>query len=285
MTDFHGLPTLILKNDHLQVEVLKDAGPRIVRLTPAGTDLNLLADQFGVVWDVPTGKFIPFGGHRLWRAPEVPEITYLRDDTGCSAESIPDGLCLSHDSHGAASYRRILEIRLNPHTAKLTLIHRIQNLGQDYLIAAPWAITQCRMGGRAWLPMTAEKINGSDYTPNRSLVLWPYTDLKDERLIISGAGVEVKGSPKVEALKVGLYSKRGWAAVDFAEGWTLVKRFTVGAGSDYADLSANVQCYVRDLFIELETLGELKKLAPGESVEHVEEWEIIKGSLDALGLR
>jgi hypothetical protein len=284
MADFHGSPVLTLKNNLLQVDMLKDAGPRIVRLLPGGTDLNLLADLAGVVWEVPTGQFVPFGGHRLWRAPEVAEITYLPDHTSCSAEPIENGLRLSHEDHDKVEYRRVIDVQLDPAAPKLKLTHRIENLGKSDLIAAPWAITQCRMGGRAWLPMTAEKIAGSDYTPNRSLVLWPYTDLKDDRLIISREGVEVKAIAKEEALKVGLYSNRGWAAVEFAEGWTLIKRFAVGTAAAYTDLSANLQCYVRDLFIELETLGELKTLRPGESTEHVEEWEVKRGTLDSLGL-
>ncbi len=284
MTDFHGLPTLTLKNDFLRVDVLKEAGPRIVRLMPAGTDLNLLADLNGIAWDVPTGQFVPFGGHRLWRAPEVAEITYLPDHTSCSAEPIENGLRLSHEDHTQVEYRRVIEVRLDPSAPKLTLTHRIENLGKGDFVAAAWAITQCRMGGRAWLPMTAEKISGSDFTPNRSLVLWPYTDLKDNRLKVCNEGVEVMARSKAEALKVGLYSNRGWAAVEFAEGWTLIKRFGVGEASAYTDLSANLQCYVRDMFIELETLGELKTLHPGEAAVNVEEWEVLKGTLDSLDL-
>jgi hypothetical protein len=35
--DFHGEETLVLENEHLSVEVLASAGPRIVRLTPSGS--------------------------------------------------------------------------------------------------------------------------------------------------------------------------------------------------------------------------------------------------------
>jgi hypothetical protein len=167
----------------------------------------------------------------------------------------------------------------------LTLTHRITNLGSEVFRAAPWAITMFRLGGsRARLPMSTEMIGGSPLTPNRSLVLWPYTDLKDERLFVSGEYVDVKGEADDDALKVGIYSTRGWAAIEFAEGWVLVKRFAGGPAAAYTDMAANVQCYVRHRFIELETLGELKDLRPGESVDHVEEWELVKGSFDSLGL-
>ena len=53
---FHGLPTYILSNDHLTVEILQNAGPRIVRLHPAGREQNLFAElphkQLPVTWSM-----------------------------------------------------------------------------------------------------------------------------------------------------------------------------------------------------------------------------------------
>jgi hypothetical protein len=40
--DFYGLPTRIISNQHLWLEFLAGAGPRIVRLSLAGSDENLL---------------------------------------------------------------------------------------------------------------------------------------------------------------------------------------------------------------------------------------------------
>lgn len=87
-----------------------------------------------------------------------------------------------------------------------------------------------------------------------------------------------------EALKMGVYSPLGWAAIEFAEGYTLVKRVSPLSSENYPDFNTNWQCYVRDLFIELETLGKLGTLLPGESVTLTEEWELLKGSLQENGL-
>jgi hypothetical protein len=285
MTDYYGYATLTLKNDFLSLDVLKDSGPRIVRLVPAGSGLNLLAEVPDMTWGIPGNLFHAFGGHRLWRAPELEEITCLPDHTSCAVEPIDNGLRLTHDDRGAVSYRRELEIVLDPAAPKLTLTHRITNLGTEVFRAAPWAITMFRLGGSiAHLPMSDAMIDGSPLTPNRSLVLWPYSRLEDERLFVSSNHVELRGEADDDALKVGVYSNRGWAAIEFAEGWVVVKRFAVSPAATYTDMGANVQCYVRHRFIELETLGEVKDLQPGEAVNHVEEWELLKGSLASLGL-
>ncbi len=52
--DFHGLPTRSLGNDHLTLDYLAEAGPRIVRLFLAGSQTNLLAEAPDLSWDTPS---------------------------------------------------------------------------------------------------------------------------------------------------------------------------------------------------------------------------------------
>ena len=70
MPDFHGLPTAALDNEHIRLEYLTTAGPRIVGLSYHGSP-NLLADVHDMTSDTPHGKFHFLGGHRLWISPEV----------------------------------------------------------------------------------------------------------------------------------------------------------------------------------------------------------------------
>jgi len=43
-------------------------------------------------------------------------------------------------------------------------------------------------------------------------------------------------------------------------------------------MGSNVETYVHDLYLELETLGKLTWLNPGESVTFEETWEVIPGT-------
>jgi hypothetical protein len=284
MSNFHGFPILTLNNPHFSLDVMISGGPRLVRLMPAGSTLNLFAEVPGVHWWSPAGECYPLGGHRLWVAPEIPAVTYLPDHLSLITERTPDGVVLSHEDDYGVHYRRAMQVSLATDAPKMTVTHTVQNLGSKPFTAAPWAISQFRLGGRVILPMSEGLINDSEFTPNRGLALWPYTDLRDERLSIGNRAVLVKGIPHDEALKVGTYSTRGWGAIEFAESWVIIKRFKTSPASAYTDICANVQCYVRDQFIELETLGELTQLQPGQSVQHVEEWELLPGSLASLGL-
>jgi hypothetical protein len=52
------------------------------------------------------------------------------------------------------------------------------------------------------------------------------------------------------------------------------KRFDFAENAVYPDMNSNTELYTVGDFIEVETLAPLKKLAPGESAEHVERWEL-----------
>jgi hypothetical protein len=73
--------------------------------------------------------------------------------------------------------------------------------------------------------------------------------------------------------KVGSSMRRGWIA-HWRDGVMLVKRSPHREELEYADMGASAQVYSQHDFTELETLGPLTDLAPGEAAQHREEWEV-----------
>ena len=285
MTDFFGYSTRSVSSPHFRIDMLENAGPRIVRLVPAGTQVNLLAEIPNVHWPSPGGEFYPLGGHRLWAGPESPELTYMPDHLNAILEEVPNGYCVRHEDHfNGYHYQRQIEVSLDQSAPKATLIHELKNLGTAPLRVLPWAVTQFRMGGKAHLPLNKAPADAHALLPNRNVVLWPYTDLHESRLHLNNESIEIDAIPREDPLKVGVFNAEGWAAIEFEEGWVVIKRFAPSLPEEYADFNTNLQCYVRDVFIELETLGKLSTLQPGQTVTHVEKWEVQKGSLASLGL-
>ena len=78
--DFYGYPTRTLANEHIRLDYLTTAGPRLVRLSLAGSDDNLLAEVADIKIPTPHGEFNLFGGHRLWHSPEAFPRSYLPDN-------------------------------------------------------------------------------------------------------------------------------------------------------------------------------------------------------------
>jgi hypothetical protein len=270
--DFYGEETLVLENEHLLVEVLATAGPRIVRLQLAGSSENLFGEVADAGWDTPWGFYRLRGGHRLWFAPENPPLTSAPDE---------GGLLVSENAHGLRLERlepepamsKVMEIELASDRTAVTVRHTIQNEGKAVVEHAPWAITILPPGGVAVLPQQKGPIAGSEYLPNRSLALWPYASVSDPRLELSDELVLVHAKQATSPFKIGYLNRAGWAAY-LRGGVLFCKHFDPQPERAHADLNSNVEVYCNDGLLELETQAPLYRLEPGAEAEHEERWEL-----------
>jgi hypothetical protein len=262
-----------------RVAVTTDVGPRVLSLTlPDGTGTGLLASLPGHTIDTPgQAPFRLYGGHRLWAAPEVPATTYLADDRPPTVTRTADTLDLSVLQ--TSGLRKTM--RVSARVGSVVIDHVLANEGDTSFEAAPWAITMLTPGGEAWLPRWLGPLDPGGFQANGSLVLWPYTRLADARLIVGDPIIRVQAVAGAERpVKVGLQGRPGWSAYRRREA-VLVKRVTWLEAEAYPDMDASIQCYSCGDFIELETLGPLATLAPGESTTHRETWTLTRVDPDA----
>lgn len=268
-TDYYGLPTRSISNQHLRLDFLSEAGPRIVRLMLGQSDQNLLAEVPDISWSNQFGEFFLRGGHRLTHAPESPR-SYVPDGAGLIVENLPNGVRLQ-TLEAATKIRKSMDIYLSPDRPQVTLHHRLQNAGDDTLELAPWSITQMRLGGLVVMPICAA-IDADGLLPDRHIVVWPYTRWHDARLRVEDDGVFVTAQPGMPPLKVGGLN-RGWIGY-LHDDVFFAKRFDPRLDQPHPDRNCNVEVYCNDRFVELETLAPLIALRPGETAEHVETWEV-----------
>jgi hypothetical protein len=272
MHNFHGYSSAILENEHLRLEYLTTAGPRIVGLSYHGSP-NLLADVHDMVWDTPNGKYIPFGGHRLWISPEFPEKTYVADNTGLSLREIPHGVELNGASETNSFVQKSICVELEQAAARLRLVHTIMNDSSDPQTFGPWGITQLCLGGTVILPQPVGNTDPHGLLPNRLVVLWPYTAMRDPRMVWRDDFILVRAEAALPALKVGYTNRAGWLAY-WRDGLLFRKSFEWQVDTVYPDGGCNAEVYCGDRFVELESLGALGVVAPGQSVQWTETWEI-----------
>ncbi len=271
---FDGHACLSLDAGGPRAKVTVDVGPRIVALTlPDGTGEGLLASLPGLAIDVPDQPpFRLVGGHRLWAAPEVPATTYLADDSPPDVSRAPGSVSFSDLQ--VTGLRKTL--RVTPTPDSVVIDHILANEGTDATRVAPWAITMLTPGGEAWLPRFMGRSDPGGFQANGSLVLWPYTRFDDARLVPGDPVTRVLAIAGSEGrVKVGLQGRPGWAAYRRGDA-LLVKRVAWLEGESYPDLDASVQCYSCGDFIEVETLGPLITLAPGDSTTHRETWTLAR---------
>jgi len=271
---YSGHDAVRLTCGELRVHVATGFGPRVIGLDVAdsGNLLAVLPDAWLPAADGARFRFR--GGHRLWEAPEVPATTYRPDDRPVSVDEADGWLRAAGHVDEATGLRR--SIALFADAAGVRVRHEIRNEGSRPVRLAPWAITQLPIGGRAWLPLAAtEGDPGDSPLPDRLLVLWPYTDLTDPRIRLANRCVEivaVAGAAGAHRMKVGAAGAARRLAY-LRDGWLFEKAVEAPAG-EHTDLGAAAQVYADERFLELETLGPLVDLGPGQTTGHVERWAV-----------
>ena len=268
---FNGLRALRCTVSGLTVVVALDVGPRVLALARNGGP-NLFAELPNEM----IGDYHLYGGHRLWAAPEDPASTYRPDDDPVDLV-ITDGSVAVTGPADADGISRRITLTPGADGARVAVAHELRNQGSGTHEVAPWAITQVPLGGVARLPMAPMEPDA--LLPTRSIVLWPYTDLDDPRLRLANDAVSLDASIDAGGarLKVGVPNAVGRCSYT-RNGWRFTKH---AAPSDpgqgvrgSVDLGATLQAFADGRFAELETLGELRRLGPGDAVEHQELWEL-----------
>ena len=266
--------TQTIQNKHAHVAYAADT-LRITGLTLPGKT-NLLVDLSDLA-PIPTpyGDFHFRGGHRLWHAPEAMPRTYIPDAEPTVTE-LPDGVFLEAPVEPGTGIRKQIRIQIASHKPSLTLTHVLSNEGLWSVELAPWAITQLRLGGTVILPMPVGNADAAGLLHNRQFSVWPYTHVDDPRVTWGDDFVLFRADALLPPFKIGYFNRDGWMAY-WLDGVLFRKTFAIRLGLPHPDNNCNAEIYCNDKFVELETLAPLIHLAPGESIDHIETWDLFDG--------
>ncbi len=273
-----GLPNCyVLSNGAVEVCVATDVGPRVLGYNFVGGE-NVLGEHPESFVATEWGEFKPWGGHRLWTAPEATPRSYAPDND--AVEFHPDGerSCrLVRELERNTYVRKELTVTLDEEGSGVTLTHRVTNRGAWRVELGAWGLTIMRGGGEVVIPQEPFGPHPRNLLPARPLVLWPYTDMSDPRFNFGRRFVRLRSDESKEgAQKIGLANKQGWAAY-VLDTTLFVKRFAYEEGATYPDYGCNNEFFTAGRFIEVESLSPLKQLEPGDSLVHVERWHLFKG--------
>lgn len=265
---------LKVSNGFLEFTVPLKCGPRIIALNKVGganVFFNDLEDHISKDVSAVYGegkKWHIFGGHRLWLSPED-ESTYYPDNDEITVERIPDGVILSTAERKETGLVPSIKIVFTGDRT-LELTHKFVNNGEQKRLCL-WALTVLKSGGKMELYL---EDRDTGYLANRNLVLWPYTDIKDERLSLFNNKLVMKSSEKVSRpLKVGTYKDEIKATYTIGN-QVFAKQFYGESAAKYPDFHCNFESYVSDLIHEIESLSPIKVVPCGGSIEMTEVWRL-----------
>lgn len=264
-----------LSNSVVEVVVTTDVGPRIARYAFIGED-NLLGEVPEDVVKTELGMWKPWGGHRLWTAPEGMPRSYSPDNEPVKFTIEGSTIRLVQPVEPKTGIQKELAVTLEEGGTAVRVLHRLTNRNVWDIEVSPWAMTIMNGGGEVILPHEPYRSHDEYLLPARPLVLWHYTDLSDPRWTLSKKYIRLRINAQLkEPQKIGIGNTQGWAA--YLRNRTLfVKRFPWVEGVTYPDFGSNTETYTAGTFVELETLAPLRRLAPGATVEHVERWFLFR---------
>ena len=267
-----------ITNGTVEVIVTTDIGPRVIAYRFIGRE-NILAEMGPEdVVKTELGEWHPWGGHRLWHAPEDMPRTYEPDNNPIKFEIVGEnGIRLMRGVEEHTNIEKEMLVQLDPNSTRVTVTMTLTNRGLWPVELAPWGLTIMNGGGTTIFP-NEPYINHNDaMLPARPLVLWHYTNMADPRWSFGTKYVTLStDSNDSESQKIGAANKQGWAGY-LRKNTFFIKSFPYIEGADYPDMGSNFETYTAGDFMEIETLGSTVKLAKGESVTHIENWHLFDG--------
>ena len=271
VVEFGGWQNCIrLANDEMDLIVTTDVGPRIIRCGFRGGQ-NLMHVEASTLGRTRDPEFHPYGGHRLWHAPEETRRTYTPDNVSVVHEWDGKTLTLRSVDEPNGIEKR-LRITLSPTTRHVRLDHRLINRNPWPVELAVWALTAMAPGGRAVYPLDDFLPHPDVLAPARPIVLWHFTDMSDPRWTWGRKYIQLRQEPEATTKqKVGMLNSKGWAAY-LLDGDALIKRYPCDTQAGYADMGCNTETYTDSTTLEVETLGPLTRIPPGGHADHPESW-------------
>ena len=266
---YHGWENCYsLSSDEIQLIVTADVGPRILFFGFRDGE-NLLYENMDQAGTTGGDTWKAYGGHRFWCSPESIDFTYAPDNFPVEVDLKPASARFIAPVERTGVQKEI-EISFLPGINGVQVDHRVINRGDVPLALAPWALTVMRQNGRAIVPHNLQ--HSARLLPSHCMGIWEYTNLSDPRWTWGDRFIFLDQDPQSPApQKIGLVNRYGWAAYSVLN-QLFIKWFAFNPEAVYPDYQCNFEIYTNDQILELESLGPLQELAPGESTSHQEKW-------------
>lgn len=266
-----GAKCLRFANEEIEILIATDFGPRILGLSLLDGE-NLLKACPEDFASAEKDEFKLYGGHRLWAAPEVAGFTDEPDNEPVEIAE-EDGLIHIAGPEGKSGLQKSLTIEMDG--SSLAIDHEIVNVSDLPVRVAPWALTVMAPGGECLIAQPPYVPHGASLSPTRPIVQWSYTHMGDSRFTWGSKVIRFRHDSAQGPNKFGAFCSPG-VAVYWRTGIAFIKKFEALEGVEYPDMGCNFESFARQEMLEVESLGPMRTLMPGDSCSHVEVWSVIE---------
>ena len=261
-----------LSNGEVELIVTSDVGPRIIRYGFEG------GQNFFVELEEDLGKtggdnWRLYGGSRLWVGPEDPVYSYGADNDPVQVE-ISGNRLTAQAPVEHTGVQKAIAVELSDEGTSVRVVYTLANRTIWPLRIATWVLTMMAPGGAGITTLPPRGTHPEVLAPTNPLVVFAFTNMADPRWTWLEKYIVLRQDPQnADPEKIGLFNPATRGAY-LLNGELFVKKFAASPDEEYPDMGASYETFTNERFLEIETLGPLRTLQPGESLDHVEEWSL-----------
>ena len=272
---------LRITNGTADAVITLDVGPRVVFWGfTGGTNIMLNQESFDLTHSGPAfdeyyykgAAWYIYGGHRLWTSPEHMPGSYYPDNSPVEHTLTDTGAVFTPPPQTENGIQMSVELSMDSAAPKMNLTHHVRNISAEEKEFALWCLSVLAPGG---LEIIKQNTVDTGLLHNRSMSVWAYTDMSDARVFWGRDMISLRQA-KGDPFKIGLNLEHS-AIVYQLYDTVFVKRYAPNYPDGiYPDNGMSFETYTNEEMLEMETLSELNKVSPGQSVSHGESWELRK---------
>jgi hypothetical protein len=266
-----------ITNGLVDAVVTGDVGPRVMRFGFVGGQ-NFFKEFAGQMGRSGESTWQPRGGHRLWMGPEDVVRTYALDNGPVSISADGGMLAATSPVEAVTGLEKRIALSMAPTGGEVEVAHTLRNAGTDPVELAPWALTMLTPGGVGIHPFPPRRPYPEALAVSAPLVMWAYTDFTDPRWKLLRKYLVLRQDPRNSApQKAGSFNQRTRGAYLLNDELFVKRSEAPGTPAAYTDNGCSFETFTNADFLELETLGSVVRLEPGNTVTHTEWWSVHAG--------
>ena len=261
-----------LSNGEVELIVTSDVGPRIIRYGFVGGQ-NLFVELEEDLGKTGGDDWRLYGGSRLWVGPEDPVYSYGADNDPVEIEVSGSSL-LAQAPVEHTGVQKAIKVELADEGSAVRVVYTLANRTIWPLRITTWVLTMMAPGGAGITTLPPRGTHPEILAPTNPLVVFAFTNMADPRWTWLEKYIVLRQDPaNTDPEKIGLFNPATRGAY-LLNGELFVKKFEASPDEEYPDMGSSYETFTNERFLEIETLGPMRTLQPGESLDHVEEWTL-----------
>ena len=283
---------LCVSDGTVDAKITLDIGPRVIYLARKGKKNVFFNDLLRRTccnkpeMDEYYGKgrcWYLYGGYRLWLSPEGLPHTYYPDNDPVNYEIDGDTVTFTPPAQTENGLATGYSLTFKGN-GEIGVRNFIKNTSGKVKEGAVWTLAVMSQRSHTF---GAQSVRDTGLLPNRTLVIWPYTDIHDGRIRIENGLADVRQDPDGKgALKIGFNNELGRIMTLTADGQLFTQTFdTDHINGVYPDGGCSSEIYSCPDFTEAEALSPLTAIAPGDEAVFELNWTLSECTVDAADMK